>query len=241
MNRAETVLDSRGLLLRRVEFGESDLVLSFFTERLGRISALARGARRSRKRFGGSLEPFFTLALRLQPPGRGELFTLVEASIVQARTRLLSDLNGMNAAGRALSWLRRAAPAHTPEPALWEMIEALLEKLADPQSSGGAEGELAVAGMRLLSALGFAPELGRCVRCGTPCPPERSGSLDVPSGGLVCRACGGGRKRLSASVRQELMAAMRGEMLTVPLTHEALTQALDLIEGVLAHHAGVEG
>ncbi|HEV8244483.1 MAG TPA: recombination protein O N-terminal domain-containing protein, partial [Polyangiaceae bacterium] len=53
--------DSEALVVRRVEYGDSDLVLGLFTQKLGRISALARGARRSQRRFGGALEIIHTL------------------------------------------------------------------------------------------------------------------------------------------------------------------------------------
>ena len=53
------------LLLRRTPYRDADLVLSLFTEQLGQVSALARAARKSQRRFGGSLEPFHTLHLEL--------------------------------------------------------------------------------------------------------------------------------------------------------------------------------
>ena len=97
------VHETEALLLRRVELGETDLVLTLFTQKLGRISAIARGARRSTKRFGGALEPFFTLRVRLEERPRSELFSLSEASLLRPRLGLLSELSRLEVAGRALS------------------------------------------------------------------------------------------------------------------------------------------
>ena len=110
---------TRALLLRRVSYGESDLVVTLFTESLGRISALARGARRSQKRFGGALEPMHTLVVRVDERAGAELLALREASLDKPRHQLVRDLDRMQAAGRALGWIRRAAPTRTPEPEVW--------------------------------------------------------------------------------------------------------------------------
>ena len=107
---------TRALVLKRVAYGESDLVVTLLTEELGRVSALARGARASQKRFGGSLEPMHTLRVRLDDRPRAELSVLRESSIDVPRTRLAIDLDKMQAAGRALGWVRRAAPPRSGGP-----------------------------------------------------------------------------------------------------------------------------
>ena len=78
---------TRALLLRRVDYAESDLVLSLFTVELGRISALARGARKSRRRFGGVLEPMHTLEVTLDERPSSELYILRETQRDIPRTR----------------------------------------------------------------------------------------------------------------------------------------------------------
>jgi len=217
-------------MLRRTEHGDSDLVLSLFSESLGRISALGRGARRSRKRFGGALEPFHTLLLEVDEPAGGELFLLREASIATLRPTLTGDLSRMDAAGRALSWVRVAAPPRTEEPAVWTTLERLLERLDEP-STTSPRLVLAEEGLRLLSAFGWGLELSRCVRCGKECEPGRTAMVDPERGGLVCRACGGARFRLVGAARARLAAGA--------LSPEEVDVALDLIERALRAHVGV--
>jgi DNA repair protein RecO (recombination protein O) len=224
-------------VLRRVEFGESDLILTLFTRALGRVSALARGARRNSRRFAGALEPFFTLRAVLEERPGVELMTLREAVLARPRSGLLTDLAALSAAGRALGWVRRAAPVHTPEAEAWQIVEALLDRLAEPGAAAFAEPELARAGLRLLGAFGWALELERCVRCGKPCPSGRPASLDPARGGLVCRDCGGGRIRLAARQRESLIVAVH-ERSTSSLSNDDASFALDLIERVLDAHAG---
>jgi DNA repair protein RecO (recombination protein O) len=224
------------LVLGRVAYGESDLVLTLFTERLGRVSAIARGARRSQRRFGGALEPMHTLKLRLDERPRVELLALRESSIDKPRMRLVAGLERMEAAGRALSWVRRAAPARTPEPLVWELIDLLLDRLDAENTDPTAR--LAEIGLRLLGAFGWGIDFNRCVRCGKACEPERPALLDPGRGGLVCRSCGGARLRLDGATRARLSRAAAGAQGV--LGGREADQALEIVEAALFSHAGLE-
>lgn len=227
---------TEALLLRRVPTGDADDVVALFTERVGRVSAFTRGSRRSQKRFGGALEPLHTLRVQLEEHDGRELFTLKEATLARPRSVLLSQLDAMQAAGKALSWVRRATPARTPEPLLWQRLELFLDGLGQ---EGAATGRLLSAfGFGLLDAVGFGLLLGQCVVCGKPCPSGRRVQLDVARGGVVCQGCGGARIGVSAALRQRLVAAADGQ-LTV-LLDEDTRLARELVELSLRLHAGVE-
>lgn len=226
-------------MLKRVEYGDADLVLTLFTEALGRVSVLARSARRSQKRFGGALEPIHTLSVELDERPTSELYGLRSAKLATARLVLTRDLERMNVAGRALSWIRRAAPARTPEPALWSLVHALFERLDDAEERRAPSLLLACTGLAVMQALGFGLEFERCVRCGKPCPEGQPALLDPARGGLVCRACGGGRVRLDPALRRRLSRTASGET-PFGLEPDDGTTALGIVEVVLRAHAGFE-
>jgi DNA repair protein RecO (recombination protein O) len=229
---------TRALLLRRTDYGESDLVVALFTERLGRVSALARGARKSQRRFGGALEPMHTLAVRLDEKSGAELLVLAEASIDRVRTRLTSRLEHMDAAGRALGWVRRASPPRTIEPEVWRVLSELLDRLDDPTAPVAPRVELAEAGLRLLSAFGWGLELFRCVSCGKPCPEGRAAQIDVERGGLVCRSCGGARVRLPGATRTRMAEAAGGS--AGALEASDLDVVVELTDRAFRAHLGFE-
>jgi DNA repair protein RecO (recombination protein O) len=236
--KASARIATEALLLRRVEYGEADLVLTLLTEKLGKVSALARGARKSSKRFGGTLEPMHTLSVELDERPGAELFTLLEAKLQVPRAKILSSLPAMEAAGKALSWARRAAPPRTPEAAPYAVLCTLLDRLAAAESAEACTVALAEAGLSLLSAFGWGIDFERCVRCGRQALPAQSASVDAARGGLICRSCGGARLRLSAASRERMARAAAGEIGI--LTPEEAPSALSVVEAALGAHAGIE-
>src|SRR5690606_37720230 len=152
------------------------------------------------------------------------------------RTRLASDLDSMQAAGKALTWLRKAAPPRTLEPAAWDATVHFLD-LLDRTPERRTE-RLLELGLRLLGAFGWGLDLGRCVRCGKPCPADRTALVSPERGGLVCRACGGGPLRLSGPLRRALDLAVLGQDDVVPSAELGL--ALEVVERALVAHMGFE-
>ena len=227
---------AHALLLRRVEYGESDLVITLLTDTIGRVSALARGARKSVKRFGGVIEPMHTLHISYDDRSGAELVVLREAKLSRARPFLVTSLERMQAAGQALNWVRKAAPPRTPEPEVWTALENLLDHLANPDDALSARARLAATGLELLSAFGWGIDFERCVSCGKAPLPGQAGAVDAARGGLVCRNCGGARRRLSGSERVALSRAATGG----ELDDESAALALDLVEQALKAHGGIE-
>jgi DNA repair protein RecO (recombination protein O) len=237
-------IDSNALLVRSVPYGESDLITTFFTERIGKVSSIVRGARRSQKRFGGSLEPLHELALSMEDKGK-ELCLLKEARIVRARTGISSSLEAMEAAGQALRWVRHLCPPRTPEPAAWASSSAVLDALDEianerddaEEARRRTRQELAVFGLRLLSDMGYGLELDRCNRCGRPCPAGRSAFVDAGGGGIVCTSCGGARRTISGDLRALYVTAQRAESAGIELSWDQAGTLIDIVEEAMAAHA----
>jgi DNA repair protein RecO (recombination protein O) len=237
MPRTARPLGSRlrtdALLVRKVPFGDADVMVTFFTEARGILSAIARSARRSARRFP-ALEPMHLLRVGLEERPGEELAVLSEAALSRPRLGLTADLDKLDAAGQALRWVRRALPPHTPEPELWVEINALLDDLDQPTTSPPPRARLAAMGLRLLSTIGWGLDLERCVRCGKPCDPSASACVDAAVGGLVCRACGGARITLRDGRRARLQRALQGDNGALDL--DDATVAIDLVTAALDAH-----
>jgi DNA repair protein RecO (recombination protein O) len=229
-----TRFETPALVLRTVEYGESDLIVTLLTEQVGKLGVAVRGGRKSSKRFGGALEPFHGIATTVEDRGR-ELATLSEARIVRLRERLVTSLDAMDAAGTALRWARHLFPARTPEPEGYGAVVELLDRL---DAGNEPRASLAAAGLKLLAAVGYGLDFERCVKCGKGCPVERPAKVDPARGGLVCRACGGAALTLDAEARRVARALANGE--DVAPTAAQSRDLLGVIDQAMSAHAGFE-
>ena len=200
-----TAHPTRAVLLRSVDFGEADRILTLVTDAHGRIAVMARGARRSQKRFGGALEPFAIVEASVAM-GAGEVGRLAEARVLRAFPRLIGSLDAMREAGHALELVRSVSPQRHGEPRLLDAIAALFEELDRDATSVGV---FARSSLRVLAIVGLAPRVTACVSCGRAPEPGQAALFDAGRGGIVCRACGGGPLRLSGRARAFMIDALR--------------------------------
>lgn len=229
-------IHTEALLLGRVEYGEADLIVHLFTESHGRISAIARNARRTQKRFLGALEPFHTLKIEMSEAVRGDLYSLKASTIEVPRDQLTRQLCLLTEAGRALSWLRGAAPASVAEPRLWTTIISLLDELVAVEQVAPPEHLTAAFALRLLDILGWGMNFQSCVSCGKECPQSRPAWVSPERGGLICSTCGGGPIRLSSAVRGKLLDLVQDD--PKRLDAESADAALKIAERALKSHTG---
>src|SRR5439155_25234986 len=87
-------LKTEAVVLRTIRYGEADRILHLYTRDRGRVSAMAKGVRRTRTRFGGRLEPYFRIAVVLYE-GRSELLTVTSAETVDPHARLRADAHAL--------------------------------------------------------------------------------------------------------------------------------------------------
>src|ERR1700730_18277201 len=179
---------TEAVVLRSMRYGEADRILHLYTPNRGRVSAIAKGVRRARSRFGGRLEPFFRLRIELHE-GRSELLTVTGAQTVDGHARLRGDGRALDAAARACDAVGRLFETTEPHPGVYNLLCRKLS-LLDEQAGIGATADRAAAlafRLKLLLAAGLAPQLGACARCGDR---EHLGAFSGAAGGVVCEACG---------------------------------------------------
>lgn len=224
------------IVLRKLRYGEADSILHLYTREQGRMSAIAKGVRRSRSRFGGRLEPFFRLELMLYE-GRGDLATVTSAATNEAYPRLRGRACSIAAAAMAGDFVLRLLDGRERNEPAFNLLANLLALLdADPD---GARREVALAfRAKLLLAAGFSPELGSCAHCGSR---EELVAFSPAAGGVVCRDCREAGDFEFGSEAYEFMSDAVGSPLAeAPAAGaDALRQADRAIAETLAYHANV--
>ena len=237
---------SEAVVLRKVAYREADLILTLYTRDLGKISALARAARRSRRRFGAALELFTVSEVELGGH-RSELWTLQSADIRTSFTDLARDVAQLAHASYATELVRELSAAEQSEPGLFDLLIEMWRSLA---TRGARTDVLRAFELALLGELGLAPALAACAGCGSTDPTvlDRGALLDPARGGVVCAACAPASrttwvKPLGAGARALLAAAQdrAGAGLTaVDLAASAddAAEARDAMLALLHHQIG---
>ena len=228
-------LKTEAVVLRSLRYGEADRILHLYTPHRGRLSAIAKGARRARSRFGGRLEPFFRLDLVLHE-GRSELLTVTAAETVDGHARLRSDGAALDVAARACESVARLFETTEPHP---EVFNLLCNELAllDHDPANATLGNQLAFRLKLLLAAGLAPQLGACASCGAR---EHLSGFSPAAGGVVCSACEAGAFALDHEAHEFMAQALGSPLAATPhASPRALRQAERAIMDTVEHHAHV--
>jgi DNA repair protein RecO (recombination protein O) len=228
---------TEAIVLRSLRYGEADRILHVYTPQRGRVSAIAKGVRRTRSRFGGRLEPFFRLQLDLHE-GRGELLTVTGAQTVEAYPRLRSDARALDAAARACDAVGRLFETGEPHPNVFNLLCRRLS-LLDTGAAGAGSGRSDALAFRLklMLAAGLAPQLGACAGCGER---EHLVGFSGAAGGVVCGACEAASFPLDPDAYRFMTEALGLPLAEAPSAPEsALGQVERAISETLEHHAHV--
>ncbi len=174
---------SPALVLRVLDHGESDKIITFFSPAAGRLSCIAKGAKRSSRRFVNKLELFTRLDIVWAPARRG-LHRLDQAELVNPWPWLRSQPSSYGAAGiiaeQALHWIRE----NDSDPALFNLCEWALAALQDAEA---ADRIIIFTLLRIFDLQGYRPQLDHCLFCHKLTPGRYSFLL--PQHGIACGSC----------------------------------------------------
>jgi DNA repair protein RecO (recombination protein O) len=210
------------VVLHAFDYLESSRVLRLATRAHGVQSVLAKGARRSQKRFGGAVDLFAEGQAQYYAKAGRDLHTLASFDVTRARFALAADLERF-AAGAAIAELVLRFARDEDQPAWFETLVHALDDVAAAQPADARAAGIAGA-WRVVGALGFSPSLDDCASCHDPIAAERPARFSHPAGGALCDRCGriaGVGRVLPADAR----AALRGWL--APEGADVASPALD--------------
>ncbi len=182
MNNCRT----RGLVLSVSDHSEADKIVTFFSPDLGKATGIAKGAKRSKKRFVNKLEQFSLIEIMYRPPRRESMLFLVEAELDEAYLEVRRDYKRYIVAMLAAELTLRFTREYDPDPGLFSLLEWVMSSLAqgdEPLRTG------ALFHLRLLGEAGYQPVLDHCGFCGKNARMGTTYTLHPGSGSLVCDDC----------------------------------------------------
>lgn len=201
-----SVLTSEAVVLRTWPVQEADLIVSFFTREYGKVRGVAKSALKSRKRFGGALEPMTVARAWFAQKPRQELARLDQLEILRSPLSAPVDPVRMTALSFYAELLDEALPEHDPQ----ETVFRLLLSVLDQTTSEQAWMPLTYFQLWMTRLMGLLPDLGHCTVCGEALHAEEVFFLSSADG-MFCPMHGGARNNaLSADswiMAQRMMRA----------------------------------
>ncbi len=230
------------IVLRTVDTGESDRVVTLLSRERGKVAAFARGARASRRRFGGALEPFTLVAAEVRERPGAELLGLDSVTALEAFGGIRGDLARIACAAYAAELARDLVRDHEPHDELFDLLAAYLGALDGAQARPAG---LRAFELGALRAAGLLPRLDACARCGGALPAGRAVRFDPAHGGALCAGCGPLASPAAPSLSPGAVAALvrlaeggLAASVAEPLAPPLGREARDALGAFVEHHLG---
>lgn len=222
-----------GVVVHVRDLGEADRLVRLLTESSGRITAVARRARSSKRRFAGILDVGSRLTVQLKR-GRSGLWVLDQADRRGGPDMARTDLDRISLLAYGCEVCDGLAPSEAPAPKLWRLLEVWLELLEAPHPPSTAS-RLAFEAKALTFA-GLTPALARCAACGEPL--SDPAVFDPQAGGALHGRCGGGAVVATEALIE--LEALRRTPLADTVNHRLVPSNLNpwLLSDFIQHQLG---
>ena len=240
------VFSTPAILLRRLDYGDFDLILTFLSLERGKISLIAKSAKKSTKRFAGILE-LFSLMEVVAGTGKGRgLAVLQEAALKSPFSTIRNDIRKTAYASYWCELLNKWVEENQKQAPLYYLLKHVLSQL-----DGGAPAAAEISiffQMRLLNISGHGPSLRQCGRCRKnletiECNPV---VFDIAKGAILCDGCAsgaGGRIRLSKGTIKQLLWVESGDLKKasrVRFGAQAIKEGLEFLEAFVPYIMGMQ-
>lgn len=234
---------TEAIVLRTLDYGESDRIVTFYTAEFGKVKGIAKGARRSTKRFANTLEPFSCLQLlfsRRNPDG----LALVEAgAVINHYPQIRRDLKKTLYASYMVDITEQFTLENKTNTELFHLVVDFLELL---DLGSVSEDIVRFFEMRLLRLVGYEPVLDRCVACQAPVENGAMYHFSVREGGLKCETCSPKDYDFlgvsTGTVKSMLLGKdlEREKLCRLALSEQAARESRHFLECFIAHLLGKE-
>jgi len=177
-----TNVKTKGIILKRMNYGEADRILTILTQDHGKIKAIAKGSRKILSKLGGSLEPFCLVDFIFHE-GRS-FYIVTSASVIKHFEKVHTDIDKTSKAFYIGELLDKFLEEKQNHPEVFELFAKYLENLENADDPI----LIPVFSAKILENLGFKPVTQNCLHCESKLLPEQNYWDDV-EGGVICLSC----------------------------------------------------
>ncbi len=179
------IYQTPAIIMRVKEFGESDLMVSCFTPLKGRIRGIAKGAKRSKKRFVNCLDVFSLVNMEYSP-GKKDLCFFQSGRLIDAYPGLRTSYSRLIKASYMVELTEMLFPWELADPVMFDILKRSFKMLAENDASNMATEIFEIMAM---SQGGYAVNLDKCCVCGRRYLGEGPAVFIPENGGIACTKC----------------------------------------------------
>ncbi len=232
------------IVLRRREYGDLDLIVTVLTRDHGKVTVIAKAAKKSAKRFPGILESFNALRISYRQTRRKGMPVLEEATLERPFESIRADFIKTAYASYWAECIAIWMEEGQVRPDVYRLLAFILGELADERIPAAMLSVLFQ--MRFIGQEGFHPVLERCTCCQTDIDhvAQQHFCIDLSQGGVVCNQCpppGRGRLHLAKGTLKQLQWIADGDLAKarrVRFAPSALAEATTFLEAFVPYHIG---
>jgi len=226
------VSQCEAIVLAARDYSEADKIVTFFTREHGKIGSIARNAKKSIKRFGGSLEVF--AQLRLHIVLKETLSRLDSVDLITIFPHIREELVKIGYAGYACELVDRLLPEAQPNVRLYRLLASYLEYL---DSAPALEDDRRFFEVNLLNILGYRIPLESCSQCGVSLESVVELYYLPPTGEFFCSRCIRKGLKISPETLSLLALSMRtGRFGKIRFSGDTLREAGEILDSTVASH-----
>jgi DNA repair protein RecO (recombination protein O) len=201
-----SIVKSEAIFLKGINWRESSRILTAYSRDYGKVKLVAKGARRTKSKYGAALEPLTHAQIIFYQRETRDLYTLSEAGILDTFEGIKGNLEKFSQASIASEMLDRSLAPEEGNPGMFRFVLSYLKSLA---GASPEEGRLLLLAFQLglSSRLGFEPQIEHCLGCRRKESPAFFFSTRM--GGILCERCTRFKDQTARRISPEALTTLR--------------------------------
>ncbi|MEX2462412.1 MAG: DNA repair protein RecO [Paenibacillaceae bacterium] len=170
-----------GIVIRSMDYGESNKIIAIYTRHNGKMSIMVRGAKKMNSRFSSVTQLFTHGEFVLYKTS--SMGTLNQSETIESHRKLRENLHMSAYSAYVVELIDRIVPEFDQNEMMFEQLKASLEAI---ESGKEAAIVLHIMEMKMLAIAGYLPQLDACVSCDAD---EGEMTISIQQGGILCANC----------------------------------------------------
>ncbi len=221
------------MVLRKLDYGESDRIFTLLTREHGKVGAIARGVRRTTSKLASALQLFAVIDVQL---AHGRSLDIVTQAIRLPQARIEAEVERTAHAGLIAELADRVTEDRHPVEGIYELTVLALAELGREKQPRRASAYFMTAALEFL---GYGPSLGDCASCERPLP-EAAAAFSAAAGGFLCADCAQPGMHVTPIQALKVLRVMAAGDISLyrrlKLDGELMAEVEAVLEGQIEHH-----